>query len=275
MSEVKCPTCGKEDFSNENYMKRHHKLKHDESLVEKYECSVDGCDNKTRNPKFCSDECMSKARRQYEESECKNLECDEEVYKKEYCSRDCANSHTWRNRDNAAKRDEVREKLSEMRTGEKNPFYGEKHTKEALKKISESQTGEKHHFYGVTGKDHPSYGVASGLKLQTVEETGHTVRSNWEKEIDLMLHEAGIDYKYEPKTFELPKGNTYTPDFIIRGEIVIEVKGWPDDKSKKRAELFMQEYPEYQYMVVGNEIPCERFVSWNNRSNLIELLKQT
>lgn len=119
MSEVKCPTCGKEDFSNENYMKRHHKLKHDESLVEKYECSVDGCDNKTRNPKFCSDECMSKARRQYEESECKNLECDEEVYKKEYCSRDCANSHTWRNRDNAAKRDEVREKLSEMRTGEK------------------------------------------------------------------------------------------------------------------------------------------------------------
>ena len=275
MSETECPTCGKDDFTNENYMKRHHKLIHDKSLVEKRECSLDGCTNETRNSKFCSDTCMGKSRREYEYHECKRDGCDNQAYKFDYCSSDCANKESWKKRDNAAKRPEVRKKIAEKQMGDKNNMRKKGgHDEEAKKKISEAMTGEKHPLHGVTGKDHPSYGVASGLKLQTVEKTGHTVRSNWEKEIDLMLHEAGIDYKYEPKTFELPNGDTYTPDFIIRGEIVIEVKGWPDDKSKKRAELFMQEYSEYRYIVVGNEIPCDELIAWENRNNLLSKIKK-
>ena len=115
MSEAKCPTCGKDDFSNKSYMKRHHKLIHDESLVEKRECSLYGCTNKTRNNKFCSDTCMGMHSREYEEQPCKNPECDEMAYKFDYCSQDCANKNSWKNRDNPAKRPEVREKISEAK----------------------------------------------------------------------------------------------------------------------------------------------------------------
>lgn len=90
-----------------------------------------------------------------------------------------------------------------------------------------------------------------------------------------MLHKADMDYEYEPKTFELPNGDTYTPDFIIRDEIVIEVKGWPDQKSKKRAKQFMQEYQKYQYIVVGNRIPCDKFIEWKKRDALIEEVHAT
>lgn len=269
MTDTECTTCGKTNFTNKNYMKRHHKLVHGETLKEKTECQAEDCTEKTFNDKFCSQECLGKARRKYEYGTCEREGCQEETYKTKYCSNNCANKESWKHRENPAKRPEVREKLSEMRKGEKNPFYGKSHTEEALKKISESTSGENHHLYGVTGEDHPSYGIASGLKLQKVEETGHRVRSNWEKEIDLMLHRNDIDYKYEPRTFKLPNGDTYTPDFIVREKIVIEVKGWPDERSKKRAELFMGEYPDYRYIVVGNKVPCDEHIEWKKRDRLL------
>lgn len=267
MSEIECPKCGKSDFTNKSYMKRHHKLVHGESLVEKYECSIDGCDNITTNPKFCSWECLGKARRQYEYGTCKRPDCNNETYKFNYCSNDCANKESWKKRDNAAKRPEVRKKISEAKKGQTWEM-----SEEGKRKISEAMSGESHPLHGVTGEEHPSYGVASGLKLQTVEKTGHTVRSNWEKEMDLMLFEANIDYKYEPETFKLSEELTYTPDFLV-GDIVIEVKGWPNDISKKRAKLFLEKFSNYTYLVVGNKVPCDIFIEWENRQKLLEVLR--
>lgn len=269
MSEIECPKCGKSDFTNESYMKRHHKIIHGESLVETYECSIDGCDNVTTNPKFCSQECLGKARRQYEYGTCEAPDCENQTYKTKYCSHDCANKNSWKIRDNAAKRPEVRKKIAEAKKG-----WTFDMSEEAKQKISEAMSGESHPLYGVTGEDHPSYGVASGLKLQKVDETGHRVRSNWEKEIDLMLHEAGINYEYEPETFELPNGSTYTPDFIIDDRIVIEVKGWADERSRRKAELFMQTYLRFTYVVVGNELPSDIFIDWEERSSLLEKLEE-
>jgi hypothetical protein len=274
MSNSECPTCGKDDFTNENYMKRHHKLVHDESLVEKYECSIDGCDNKTRNPKYCSEECLSKARRKYEESECKRPECNNQVYKRKYCSQNCANKHSWKNRDNPAKRPEVRKKISKKQMGDKNNMRKMGgHSEESKQKISDSISGENHPLYNKTGKDHPKYGKLSGLKMQTVEKTGHRVRSNWEKDIDLKLHESEFNYRYEPRTFEISNEITYTPDFIV-DNIVIEVKGWPNKISRKRAKKFMSQYPDYIYLVIGNKIPNDVFIPWEDREKLIERIKE-
>jgi len=270
--DTKCPTCGVSDFSNRSYMKRHHKLIHGETLKEKTVCANEDCNKETYNGKFCGQECMGQHRRKYETQTCKRPGCEEEVYKTQYCSVDCANKETWKNRDNPAKRKEVRQKISEKQQGKKNNFYGKTHTEETREKMSNALTGEKHPLYGVTGKDHPSYGVVSGLKLQKVDETGHTVRSYWEKEIDLMLHKAGINYEYESKTFELSRELTYTPDFIVEDKI-IEVKGWPNEISKKRAKLFMEKHPEYEYIVVGNKIPCDVFVSWSNRKKLLSQIQ--
>ena len=144
---------------------------------------------------------------------------------------------------------------------------------EGKQKISEAMSGENHPHYGKTGKDHPKYGKLSGLKMQEVEETGHTVRSNWEKKVDLLLHNSNMDYKYEPKTFELTDELTYTPDFIV-DNIVIEVKGLPNDISKKRAKNFMQEQPEHHYLVIGNKIPCDSFIDWENREKLVVEIKK-
>ena len=267
MSEIECPKCGKSDFIDEGYMKRHHKLIHGESLVETYECSIDGCDNITTNPKFCSQECLGKARRQYEYGICKRPDCDKEVYKFDYCSNDCANKESWKNRDNPAKRPEVRKRISEAKKGQTWEM-----SEEGKRKISEAMSGESHPLYGVTGEDHPSYGVVSGLKLQNVEKTGHTVRSNWEKKIDLMLHKAEINYAYEPETFRLSEELTYTPDFIV-GDIVIEVKGWPNEISKKRAKLFLEKFSSYTYLVVGNKVPCDIFVKWEDRKRILDILR--
>ncbi len=97
------------------------------------------------------------------------------------------------------------------------------------------------------------------------------MRSNWEKEIDLMLHESGMDYEYESKTFELSKNLTYTPDFIV-GNVVIEVKGWPNDISKKRARKFMRNFPNKIYLVIGNRVPCDVFIDWEGRKEFIDVI---
>lgn len=270
MSDTECPTCGKDDFTNKSYMHRHHKLIHKQSLREKYVCTIDGCENVTYNPKYCSQECLGKDRRKYEYHECKRKVCDNTAYEFDYCSTNCANKETWKKRDNPAKRPEVRKKISEARTG----ITHAPMSKEGRENISKAMSGKNHPLYGVTGKDHPSYGVVSGLKMQKVKETGHTVRSNWEKDIDLMLHKHDIDYEYEPKTFELASENTYTPDFIVKRELVIEVKGWPNEISVKRAKLFMKDYPEFKYIVVGNKIPCDIFIDWKEREKLIETIRK-
>lgn len=267
MRSCECPTCGKKVFTNKSYMKKHHKLVHGESLREEYECSIDGCNNKSYNPKFCSQECLGKARRKYEKTSCKNPNCDNQVYKFDYCSHNCANKTSWKYRDNAAKRPEVRKKIAEAKKGQTFEM-----SEESKKKISEAMSGENHPLHGKTGKDHPKYGKLSGLKLQKVEETGHRVRSNWEKKIDLMLHKWNLDYEYEPKTFELTDKLTYTPDFIVE-DIVIEVKGWPNKISKKRAKIFMEEHPELTYLVIGNKVPNDIFIDWDNKGKLIEEIR--
>ena len=46
---------------------------------------------------------------------------------------------------------EYRKKISEAKTGDKNPFYGKKHTEEVKKKLSDINSGEKHpHYRGKT-----------------------------------------------------------------------------------------------------------------------------
>lgn len=57
--------------------------------------------------------------------------------------------------------EETKLKLSEMRIGENNPFYGKTHTKEAKENISKNHTdnsGENNPMYGKIGELSPNYG---------------------------------------------------------------------------------------------------------------------
>jgi len=106
-----------------------------------------------------------------------------------------------------------------------------------------------------------------------VDETGHIVRSTWEEEVDLILHSSSLDYEYEPKAFDIGE-STYLPDFIV-DETVIEVKGWANEHSIDRARKFMEKYPRYRYLVLGNpDVPHDIHLHWENRDQLVPTLKE-
>ena len=77
-------------------------------------------------------------------------------------------------------------KMSKNQMGEKNSFFGKKHTKESLKKISESQMGEKNHNYGVKHSDEYKriQSISNSKKLLKVidTETGQIMFFNNSKE---------------------------------------------------------------------------------------------
>lgn len=206
--------------------------------------------------------------------------------------------------------EETRRKISESLQGEKipwfgvtgedHPLYGYEWSDEQLKQLSEASSGENAPWYGVTGKDHPSHGVtgndhpmygyewseeqlqqlseshkgllSAGTPQIRVNETGTTVRSGWEAEIDLLLHDSGITYEYEAETFDLGD-YTYTPDFICEEVVVIEVKGYVWDGDSKKSIDFMETYPEYKYLVVGSELPSHHYLPWDSRADLPDLIR--
>ncbi|PSQ39738.1 hypothetical protein BRD13_01570 [Halobacteriales archaeon SW_5_70_135] len=205
---------------------------------------------------------------------------------------------------------ETREKISESLQGSDNPWYGvtgEDHplhgcewSEEQRQQLSESLsgenapwygvTGEDHPWHGVTGEDHPMYGyewseeqlerlseahrgqLSAGTKQIHVDETGHVVRSGWEAEVDAILHQSGVEYEYEGETFDLGE-RTYTPDFICRSTVVVEVKGYINDGDEEKARMLMQQNNERVYMVVGSELPAHRHLCWEEREKLPEVVE--
>lgn len=71
-------------------------------------------------------------------------------------------------------------------------------------------------------------------------------RSNWEANYARILNMLSIEWEYEKHSFPLSDGSTYTPDFKIDEKKFVELKGWLDEKSKKKIKLFLEEYPQYE-----------------------------
>jgi hypothetical protein len=121
---------------------------------------------------------------------------------------------------------------------------------------------EKYTHAGLNGKSNPMYGkIGQSYKKCFYDKTlGHHVRSNWERNILLILKENNIDYAYEKKTFELPNINaTYTPDIIIK-DIVISIKGYLEKSALLKEQEFRKEYPNYKYITITH---YKNFNSYN------------
>lgn len=207
--------------------------------------------------------------------------------------------------------EETRQKISDSLKGENNPWYGvtgEEHplygyewTEEQREQLSEASsgenapwygvTGEDHPWHGVTGEDHPMYGyewseeqleqlseshkglLSAGTQQIDVPETGNTVRSGWEAEVDLLLHNSGIEYEYEGRTFDFGE-YTYTPDFVCEEEIIVEVKGYVHDGDDQKAKDLMDSHGDLVYIAVGSELPAHHHLPWDERETLPELVQQ-
>lgn len=100
-------------------------------------------------------------------------------------------------------------------------------------------------------QEHPEkvYSNANGGKREDINN--QYFRSNWEANYARILNEQSISWQYEPETFELSNGTTYTPDFKIGDKKFVEIKGWYDNDSKEKISLFLKEYPQYELDLVG------------------------
>ena len=70
----------------------------------------------------------------------------------------------------AIRSEETKIKMGESKKGEKNPFYGKKHTPEDIRKISEALQGEKHPQYGKTISEEHKLKLSKAHKGKTVSE---------------------------------------------------------------------------------------------------------
>lgn len=265
MSKV-CPKRGCRYEGTEHGVKVHYGKSEDHSgtLSDKYyKCSLCGseCYNDgVREAKFCSNECRHASKydslSDYWYRKVDVCERCEVVFehppstKRKFCSRECSD----RGRDDPGKERVVVEcdgcgcniKLTPSRVERSNNHYCSIECRGA--------------------------GYYDGMV--EVSELGLRVRSNWEKEFVLGLEKRNIPFQYE-RTFNL-ESRVYSPDFLV-GDVVIEIKGWGRENDVERANDFMQEYPQYNYVVVqgsGNKLPADKWYSWSEKKEVYSYLDQ-
>lgn len=203
------------------------------------------------------------------------------------CSEECSRQYSVKKRYNNgtySRNDKAIEKMHATKAA-KNPDYGKKwksvkegikqrglggfdktkykhwsQTPEGKKRISEIHTGRivEESTRRLTSErmrkllhEHPEkvYSNANGGKREDLNN--QYFRSNWEANYARILNEQKISWEYEPETFHLSSGLTYTPDFKIGENKYVELKGWYDNDSKQKIELFLKEYPHLELDLIG------------------------
>lgn len=244
--DVPCPSCERE-FVSQNAVKQHHFQSHGQSLtqveVECIVCGTEGIVNQWYDKAYnwtCSDECANKARS--EKLQGRKIEWVEKVS----------------------------EGLKQYYDEHEGQFEGRTHSEETREKLREINEGREITWREKISKTMAEKSCTNPAQQIEVEETSHTVRSRWEKKIDILLFQSDFEYQYEPRVFELETYH-YTPDFKV-GDVIIEVKGYASSASIEKAKQFRQRYQEYQYVVVGAEMPADRRIEWKSREQLTDVL---
>ena len=105
---------------------------------------------------------------------------------------------------------------------------------------------------------------------------GITFRSKLEAECAKILEEEGVKYRYEPfKITLLPSfkynGTTYrcwqySPDFVVYNNIIIEIKGFPNDVWGYKKKMILKYIIDHDYIYEFYEV--------KNKKQLRELIKE-
>ena len=197
--------------------------------------------------------------------------------KGKYCGINSFNYGKHRSEEFKKKLSESKKKLYEnnpelIRRGEKHPFYGKRgekslswgrhHTDEIRKKLSKM----KIEYFR---KHPPTY-----PKPFFVPELGHFVRSSWEKEVGMILRNAGISYGYETTRFDLGDCS-YTPDFELSPETFIEIKGFLSDKGREKLLKFKKICPNINLIGIGNgdNKIYNTHLKWDERERVVDIIR--
>ncbi|OGZ69776.1 MAG: hypothetical protein A3F47_01955 [Candidatus Staskawiczbacteria bacterium RIFCSPHIGHO2_12_FULL_38_11] len=125
--------------------------------------------------------------------------------------------------------------------------FGKIRAEEMKKASSQRMTGRGNHMFGI-----PSPHRKGGFR----KDLNHYVRSSWEADFARILNLHNIKYEYEPKTFALTRSNgnimNYTPDFYVPHQNTFyEIKGWMHDLDAEKIELFKEQYPQYDFVLIS------------------------
>lgn len=105
-------------------------------------------------------------------------------------------------------------------------------------------------FFGRTPSNFKGWGYGG-----YVPELGFSVRSTWEREYLVALKEAGVEFQYEPKRFDL-ETSTYLPDLQLSDTVFVEITGWDKPGKAEKREKFRQMYGHT--LLVWKERPSEK-----------------
>ena len=141
-----------------------------------------------------------------------------------------------------------------------------KETDERVKKYADATLGHK----------------PRGTNFRFIDRLGHGVRSSWEMEFAFMLKNIGVSYIYESTAFEVlinGRIHKYHPDFEVRKDYFIEIKGFVRLVEILKLNAFINQYPHIKLVILGldnhierKELQC-RVVPWARRATLVEELK--
>ena len=151
--------------------------------------------------------------------------------------------------------------------GENNPNYGKRYkmdlTNEQRKRRSERIKGRDNPMYKYPR--HGEYFSNYGFR----EDLGHVCRSSWEANICRLLNHVNIKYEYEPKTFILKNGQSYTPDLLVHdiNNYYIEIKGFFSKEKKEKLAQFLKDYPDIPLQFITSNEYKGIEEKWKNLPN--------
>jgi hypothetical protein len=129
-------------------------------------------------------------------------------------------------------------------TGEKNHYYGKKHTIEELQKMSENRKGKCVGIENCRFGKPPAKGTGCGKGSYVIRSSDNKsiyVRSTYESRFVNELEKRNILWEYE-RRFDLG-GTTYLPDFYLpKYDLYIEVKGYLSEISYIKLLKFINLY---------------------------------
>ncbi len=107
----------------------------------------------------------------------------------------------------------------------------------------EKSSGRNSHRWGVSPKH-----------TKRVEYAGINFRSSWEARFAQALDRRGIEWEYEKHRFDLGEC-TYLIDFYLpETNVFWEVKGWFDERSQRKAQLFREQHPDIPLVVATKSV---------------------
>jgi hypothetical protein len=240
---------------------------------QEFECKQ--CNKKfktfARNAKYCSVNCENKAKKERNKKEYVCMECGNRFISHQrnpkFCSTSCSSKYNARvtgfgtiNRpknpvwnkgldksDSRIQKGVIKQKKTfakHMSEGKIKMYFQGKHLTKAHKlhcSIAQSKALRN-------GKRTFGNTRMHGLDIKML---GYKVRSHWELNFALMLEYVNKEYKYEPTTFTLSDGRTYTPDFYTtKNNTYYEIKGFWFKGSKEKFELFKCEFPNVKIKLI-------------------------